>query len=423
MRCARVRHAPLWAIAALALVLAACTPAAPPTSTSPTTDTVQVMTNQQKAEQTYQALTTHFHVSESGLYREHYAPKPDDRAVSFLWPYSGLVSAVNALAAMPGGEAYHDDLARILGGLEHYWDADGAPPGYDSYIRSAGGGQKYYDDNAWLALDFVEAYRTLDDRQYLDKAILTFQFVISGWSDDLGGGIYWRENDPETKNTCSNGPTAVLALMLYQETGDEQYLTWARQILDWTAQLKSPDSGVYWDHLKRDGSIDKRTYTYNTGTIIHANALLYQISGEERYLQEAQALAAASREHFVKDDPVADIAIYPDTPWFNVILFRGYLALYEADPARDRTYIDAMRANVEYAWANARTTENLFSPDWTGRSGMTNPHKWLLDQAPMIEFYARLAQFDTVEGVRSQESGVRRRSELSQGDFTQHKRQ
>jgi hypothetical protein len=70
-------------------------------------------------------------------------------------------------------------------------------------------------------------------------------------------------------------------------------------------------------------------------------------------------------------------------------------------------YIDAMRANVEYAWEHARTNENLFSPDWTGRSGVTNPHKWLLDQAPMVEFYARLAQFDAEVAFGSQESGVR----------------
>ncbi|WP_269431585.1 hypothetical protein [Bacillus sp. SA1-12] len=35
-----------------------------------------------------------------------------------------------------------------------------------------------------------------------------------------------------------------------------------------------------------------------------------------------------------------------------------------------------------------------FSKDWTGKTGVTDNLKWLLDQAPMIECYALLTEFD-----------------------------
>lgn len=350
-----------------------------------------------RAEALYQTILASFYVPEFNLYREHSQVLPEDNAFSFLWPYSGMVSAANALAAAPGGEKYHADLARVLDGLEQYWDERADPPGYDSYVREYGGGQKYYDDNEWLGLDFVDAYRTLGDPVYLEKAKAMFAFAISGWSDDLGGGIYWRENDTATKNTCSNGPAAVLALKLYQETGEQQYLHWAVRILGWLKQLQAP-SGVYWDSLSANRTIDFRTYTYNTGTIIHANALLYAETGEQRYLDEARALADASIAHFLRNDPASGRAFYPDTPWFNAVLLRGYVALYRVDPAHDPRYIETMRANLDYAWRHARGMEGFVNPDWAGdataRRGTDGKEGvyWLLDQAALVEMYATLAQ-------------------------------
>jgi len=361
------------------------------------TQQVRQDTDLARAETLYQTILASFYVPEFNLYREHNQVLPEDNAFSFLWPYSGMISAVNALAAAPGGERYHADLVRVLDGLEQYWDGRADPPGYDSYVREFGGGQKYYDDNEWLGLDFVDAYRTLGDPVYLEKAKATFTFAISGWSDELGGGIYWRENDPTTKNTCSNGPAAVLAMKLYQETGEQQYLDWAVRILEWLKPLKAP-SGVYWDSISDKRTIDFRTFTYNTGTIIHANALLYQETGEQKYLDEARALAEASVAHFMREDPQSGQAFYPDTPWFNAVLLRGYVALYHADPQHDPKYIETMRANLDHAWTHARGEEGFVNPDWAGDASVQRGTDgkegvyWLLDQAALVEMYATLAQ-------------------------------
>lgn len=347
------------------------------------------MSNVERAELTYRMLRERFAIPGNALFREHVEPKPDDRTVSYLWPYSGVLSAAGALAEAPGrSRNYLPDFEQLLAGLDAYWDGSADPPAYDSYIRAEGGGQKFYDDNEWLGMEFVLAHRLSGKPAYLERARALFAFAMSGWSDAMGGGIYWRQDDPATKNSCSNGPAAVLAMQLYEATGEVSYLDLAERILAWLAQLKSPDTGVYWDSLGADGTIDKRTFTYNTGTPIHAHAMFYAATGERAHLDEARALAAASLAHFYRESPAAGVKVFPDTPWFNAVLLRGYRALFAADPERDPTYLDAMGAALAHAWEHARADDGSFSPDMAGAYGVTDPQRWLLDQAAMVELYA-----------------------------------
>lgn len=339
------------------------------------------------------AIQEHYFRPEQGLYAEYHPPIPGKR-YSYLWPYSGVLSAANARAALRGDEASAADLRTTLEHLEQYFDALDEPPGYDSYPVELGGGTRFYDDNQWLGIDAIYAARTLGDPALVEQSKVIWDFSISGWSEEMAGGIYWNEDETESKNTCSNGPAAVHALLLFEETGDQVYLDWAIRIMEWLdANLYDAATGVYWDNIKQDGTIDRTTYTYNAGTPLHAYALLFKATGEEAYLNTARERAAASLAHFAPAT-VDDVPSFPATPWFNSILMRGYAALFEVDPEPDPAYLAALAAFLSRAWATNRDADGFLHPDWSLAAPTTHT-RWLLDQAPVIELAALAATHPT----------------------------
>lgn len=331
---------------------------------------------------------------DSGLYRPNYPPQSDDRPYAYLWPYSALISALGARARYRQDEEATAAFIESLNALEMYFDAESDPPGYDSYPPSDGGGDKYYDDNQWLGLDFIHAYRLTGDDHWLEKSMLMWDFSMSGWTDeDMDGGIYWRENDIATKNTCSNGPAAVHAMLLHDVTGDQQYLDWAVRIMDWLEQLLDPHLGVYSDHIAIDGRIDRTKWTYNTGTPMEAAALLYRATDDDIWLEKARSLAEASISHFAATHDENGVRNFPPTPWFNAVLQRAYCTLYDVDPERNRVYIDALPALLLRAWARNRNEAGLLHPDWS-RTPLTDDSLDLLEQAAVVEIASLAALYE-----------------------------
>jgi predicted alpha-1,6-mannanase (GH76 family) len=321
--------------------------------------------------------------------------KSKSQEVSYLWPYSGMLSGAIALYKNTGDEAYLDILKdRILPGLELYWDKTRKPKCYQSYPAFNGNSDRFYDDNDWLAIDFCELYDLTKDKKYLSKAETLYKYIYSGWDDKLGGGIYWCEQKKTSKNTCSNAPAAVLSMKLYNLTGKKAYLEQAIKTYEWTKKnLRDPEDGVYWDNVRMDGSVDKAKYTYNSGQMILAGVLLYNHFKDEKYLQDAKQTAAGAYKHFtrVRHIDQEDRLFYTANPWFNVILLRGQIALAEIDG--NTTYIDTMLDNALYAWRNNRDGNGFLSPDWSGID--KKKHKWLLDNACMVELFAELPSKDT----------------------------
>lgn len=346
-----------------------------------------------------------YDVPERGLLSETYPVNPDHRVdyldagsvqkkhqeVSFLWPFSGALSGVVSLYGNTSKQEYLDILENnILPGLEQYYDVSRLPAGYQSYPVFAGHSDRFYDDNVWLALDFCKLYASTNNPNHLDKAIEIFDFVYSGWDDKVEGGIYWCEQSKNSKNTCSNAPGAVMAAKIYLLTKDEKYLQHAVDTYQWTKKyLLDPNDFVYWDNVSLEGKVDKRKYSYNSGQMIEAAVLLYQITGEHSYLEDAQQTAKGSYNYFTKMVVTDNVEqrFYAESPWFNTIMLRGLKALYEVDGNGE--YIATMRSNVHYAWENLRDENGLLSNSWYTKSD--NPYKWLLDNACLIELFSELS--------------------------------
>lgn len=360
----------------------------------------------QRADSLLNTILTLYQVPKYGLLMETYPRNPKQQItytansdanltqqeVSFLWPYSAMVSGCISMYKISKADKYKELMDKqIKPGLDLYWDNTRKPACYQSYPTFAGKNDRYYDDNDWIALDCCDYYEATGKQEYLDKAIALHRYIYSGWSDELGGGIYWCEQKRTSKNTCSNAPATVLCLKLYKLTKDEKYLKQAEETYEWTkTNLRDPEDFVYWDNINLEGQIGYAKYTYNSGQMIQAGVLLYQITGKEAYLQDAQQTAKGAYEYFcrLQQTPKGEMRFYPDSPWFNVILFRGLKALYQTD--HNPTYIKAMIDNADFAWRWTRDSNGLFSNDWSGNK--SNQFKSLLENACMVELFAEISE-------------------------------
>ena len=314
--------------------------------------------------------------------------------VAYLWPTSGVFSGVNAMMGTTGRRKYLKILERdILPGLEQYFDSVRVPPCYQSYITIAGKSDRYYDDNVWLALDLCELYTKTGNKRYLEKSIEAWHFILSGWDDALGGGIYWCEQKKQSKNTCSNAPASVLAFKLFEATGDSSYFKRGLSIYNWTkTSLQDPSDHLYFDNISLSGRVNQRKYTYNSGQMMQAAALLCKLTSDKTYLDEARHIARSSIDYFTEDFTTPEgktIRLFKNTGnWFNAVLLRGYMELYMLDG--DNRYINVYKDNMNQLWDHVRDKNGLFSKDWKGQK--EDEFKWLLDQASLVEIWASLAE-------------------------------
>jgi len=306
----------------------------------------------------------------TGLYFETTDSVGKENKYSWLWPLCALIQAANEQETLDPGKNY---MAPVVKAIDQYYNAK-LPPAYQDYVTAERLSGRFYDDNQWIAIAYLDAYKRTKMPKYLDVSKMIYQFMMKGLDTVAGGGLYWKEGDLTTKNTCSNGPGILVALELYKATKDRQYLTAALDIYNWTyRKLESPE-GLFYDAIKiPSGKIDKAFYTYNAGSMLQASVLLYSITAEHGYLLKAQRLATVAKAHFYKNNRL------PGHYWFNAVMLRGYQALYAVD--HNNNWIDFFIKDAERVWRDERDEK-----------GMLGKKKSLIDQAAMIEIYARLAQ-------------------------------
>lgn len=363
--------------------------------------------NFKRATATLEAVYANYAVPNSKLLREHYPFDNKFKAdylgggensqkanpYSYLWPYSGSLSAqVARYEAKKSRKIKKEIDETVLVGLASYFDKR-APYGYASYVNTAAPSDRFYDDNVWLGIDYTDLFLLTKDSSYLRNAKEIWAFVASGMDDKLGGGIYWCEQRKESKNTCSNAPSVVYLLKLYEATQEAQYLSEARELYLWTKKnLQDPSDFLYWDNISLSGKVDRTKYAYNSGQMLQAAALLYKITKETAYLTEAQQIAKASHAYFFTDFTPETGAPFKllktSNNWFLAVMMRGFVELYHQD--QDKQYLQSFQQNLDYAWLHMRDNKGLFSQDWSGKKQLSR--KALLDQFALIEMYARLAK-------------------------------
>src|SRR5262249_3782249 len=144
-------------------------------------------------------------------------------------------------------------------------------------------------------ITFVEAYDVTHDVKYLDRAERTLRFALSGWDDELGGGIWWHEKHKgASKNTCANGPGAGACLRVARWRESKENIEWARKLVKWTSEHLQDTDGLFFDNQRvKDGRVDRRKLTYNSALMVRANLGLYRATGEPAFLAEAKRIGGA----------------------------------------------------------------------------------------------------------------------------------
>ena len=340
-----------------------------------------------RAEQWHAAMERAFAVGDgTGLYREYHPAEAGDERYSTEWPFSQAHAGVLDLAMVPGaiGRRFAPALTAIRAAQQRYW-ATTSTTGRAGHLAKVvpplgQGDDLFYDDNEWVGLAEVQHHRFRRDAESLRRARAIFALIRSGWSEEKGlpspGGVVWtQKRDNGDRNTVSNMPAAQLGVRLYLLTRERGFLDDALRYYRWTnATLQRPD-GLYADHIKRDGTIEQRVWTYNQGVPVGVNVLLWRATGEERYLAEARRIAAASYRWFVTSGRVDD-----QPPPFNAIYFKNLLLL--AAVTGERRDLEAMRGYAERMWRRRNSVGLVRFP---------NRRAELIDTAALVQVEAVLA--------------------------------
>lgn len=287
------------------------------------------------------------------------------------------------------------------------WSVYGVNRGGAKGSAQVEGVQNVYDDQMWLVREFIEAYKATDNAEYLAKAEYLTEYVLDGWDctrDANGmerGGITWGPGYV-TKHACSNGPIVsplVWLHELYKDKNDEitysyidaadkqtrvttsikksdYYLDFAKRIYAWQKSQLLRGDGVYDDMRGGcapgnpqtevvNGTIYRKgiscqdrvgpAITYNSGSMLSGGADLYRVTGDNIYLDDISKLSDASFQYFAKLGQTKDGYYTYDISgfrnWFNGVLMRGYVDVYEAD-GTVADYINSFQKNLDYAYDN-----------------------------------------------------------------------
>jgi len=354
-----------------------------------------------RAEEMFHRVWTLYRVPQHGLFSEYFPQQHKDsltymqdgnvqsREVSYLWPLSGVVSSANIIVRLQGKKAaYLPYVDSAMNAMYQYRDTLRTPAGYQAYPAKFGKVDRYYDDNGLVAIDYAEAYTNTGNPLYLTRAKEVFAFIMSGWTDVLGGGVTWLEGHGDQKPACSNGMATLAALKLYGITKEPYYLQQGIRFYEWMNSHLRDSAGLYVNDIKTaTAATNPVYYTYNTGSMLEAAMLLYYFTKQKKYYQDAKQTAVAAFQYFGR--PAKGLrSEFCDLPWFATVLFRGYEALYEVE--KDPQYLKAMIARVDHAWDN-RDRNGLLNHNWSDARDEAGQPKRLLDEACIAELYARMA--------------------------------
>jgi predicted alpha-1,6-mannanase (GH76 family) len=240
---------------------------------------------------------------------------------------------------------------------------------YNGFIAKQGADwmwNNFNDDITWAVIACVRAALLTGNQTYLNKAKQQFdEMYARAWTTGYGGGLLWKQG-LTTKNSCINGPATVAAIYLGQATGDTTYYTKAKQIYAWSkTYLLVRSTGKVNDNY--DGTVGTWSSTYNQGTYLGASVMLYNLTKDTTYLDDATKIAGYTQNTMFQSN-VINAEDGPDLCGFKGIFMR-YARRYVVDLNKP-DYIPWLQLNAKVAYNN-RDTSDIIGTLWGNRAADT----------------------------------------------------
>lgn len=253
----------------------------------------------------------------------------------------------------------------------------------------------YNDDIGWNSLVLIRGYQMTGNASLLNGAEAGFNFAFNrGWDTASNGGGIWEQQPNMTpagqtvdKEALSNDSLCLVALMIYQSTGDTSYLNKAEQIYNWVwGTIFVPGTGQVETGVTPNGTVNTGTALYNQGTFIDVAALLYKITGNGNYLRDAQNAVSFARNNLLSNGICSNSAGYLNT-WAPEFA-RGLGHLVRWNPSLLNTYYTFMTNNANAAWGCRRTDRNVSWNAWTQQTPTSSDvlANWDVGMVAMLQF-------------------------------------
>ena len=288
-----------------------------------------------------------------------------------LWDTTGWWTAANTITTLGDLAFLHPPLQPQIETIftTTFRHAQSTYPGYIN---------DFYDDEAWWALAWINAYDLTNNTGYLSQSAQIFEDLTKGWTTPCGG-IWWNK-EKTSVNAIANALFLSVAAHLSRRipSNSTYYLQWANRELDWFLNSGMINS----DHNINDGlnlstckNNNGTIWSYNQGVILGALTELDQISHNSTYIPLAKSIAKAaitklSTTHgangVLRDlcDPTCDVT---GTQFKGVFMRNLQRLQLHAPEAEFERFI---MSNANSIWKNSRdATNDTLGESWSGPFG------------------------------------------------------
>ncbi|WP_167618814.1 LamG-like jellyroll fold domain-containing protein [Maribellus sediminis] len=256
-----------------------------------------------------------FYNKSNGLYAEAIDESSNfKQASSFVWPASHMLRALtNAWKLNP--EKYERLLFDYLSAIDTYKVTKAGRTGYA--VLPGNTGNRFYDDNGQLMMPFSMIYDQAQDATALENLKVAYEFnneirdsryAIPQHEDQLGFGMLF---------SMSVNYTSYAAAKLYQYTDETRYLnealTYYELENDFSVKIKDSNTKLFnqasyyqngsWslNGVVNGNSVRGGGYrAYQTTVVIQNAILLYQLTNEQKYLDDAHEMMNSCIDRWYK---------------------------------------------------------------------------------------------------------------------------